>query len=195
MPVAAEIGFESGHDDHVADTGLDPQVASGAHVGLVRLVRLDRVDRFVVEDHPKNPHATTARVSSTKTTTSAMSVADRFWFRNGLNPMSDNVAHFLASLARSVGEAQASRRMAGWPDGRSGAEGRIGSSDRVDEASLGALSADEHQLVRVSPTCCTDRGDDGDVFGDMVDTCGGGGGLGVWIVKMRSTTPARPSRC
>ena len=113
MPVAAEIGFESGHDDHVADTGLDPQVASGAHVGLVRLVRLDRVDRFVVEDHPKNPHATTARVSSTKTTTSAMSVADRFWFRNGLNPMSDNVAHFLASLARSVGEARASRRMAG----------------------------------------------------------------------------------
>jgi hypothetical protein len=78
MPVAAQIWFKPRHDHHMSDTGFDPRLASGTHVGLVRLIRLDRMDRLVVERHPKNPHTTTARVSTTKTTTSTMSVGDRF---------------------------------------------------------------------------------------------------------------------
>jgi hypothetical protein len=42
------------------------------------LVGLNGVHGRIVEHHPKNPHATTASVSTTNTTTSTMSVVDRF---------------------------------------------------------------------------------------------------------------------
>lgn len=77
MPMPPEVRGEVGHDDHMADTRLDPRFASRAHVRLVRPVGLDRMDRHLVERHPKNPHATNASVTTTNTTTRTMSVTDR----------------------------------------------------------------------------------------------------------------------
>lgn len=87
MPVPTEVRGKVRHDDYMSDTGFDPRLASRADIGLARPVRLNRVDGHLVEGHPKNPHATTASVATTNTTTSRMSVADRFCSRNGLKPM------------------------------------------------------------------------------------------------------------
>jgi len=73
----SEVGGKVGHDHNMADTRLDPRLATGANVGLVRPVGLDRMDGHLVERHPKNPHATNASVTTTNTTTRTMSVADR----------------------------------------------------------------------------------------------------------------------
>lgn len=87
MPVPTEVRGKVRHDHDMSDTGFDPRLASRADVRLARPVRLNRVDGYLVEGHPKNPHATTASVTTMNTTTSTMSVADRFCSRNGLKPM------------------------------------------------------------------------------------------------------------
>ena len=85
--MAPEVGSEIRNDHHVSDTGFDPGLAPGAHIRLAGAIRLHRVNGHVVEDHPKNPHATTASVARTNTTTSRMSDVERFCSRNGLKPM------------------------------------------------------------------------------------------------------------
>lgn len=81
VPVASQIGGVLRYDDDVAHPDLDDPIAAGADVLLTSLVRLDRVDDLRLEfrprrNHPKNAHATTARVSSTKPTTKATSNID-----------------------------------------------------------------------------------------------------------------------
>lgn len=78
VPVPSQIGGEPRNDNHVADTRFDPGITAGADVCLAGLVRLNGMHGCIVEHHPKNPHATNASVNTTNTTTSTMSVADRF---------------------------------------------------------------------------------------------------------------------
>ena len=78
MPVAPQIGGEPRNHNNVADTGFDPGVAPWTYIRLASLVWLHRVHRDIVEHQPKNPHATKANVTTMNTTTSTMSVADRF---------------------------------------------------------------------------------------------------------------------
>lgn len=78
VPVTSQIWGEPWHDHDVADTRFDPGITPGADVRLAGLVGLNGVHCCVVEHQPKNPHATNARIRTTNTTTSTMSVADRF---------------------------------------------------------------------------------------------------------------------
>ena len=78
VPVPPQVGGEARHDHDMPDAGLDPRIAAGANICFAGLVGLNRVDRCIVERHPKNPHATNASVSTTNTTTSTMSALDRF---------------------------------------------------------------------------------------------------------------------
>ena len=81
VPVATQIRGILRHHHNVADSDFDDPVATRAQVLLARLIGLKRVDDLRLEltarrDHPRNPHATNASVSSTKPTTRAMSSAD-----------------------------------------------------------------------------------------------------------------------
>ena len=78
VPVTSQVGGGPWNNNDVTDTRLDPRVAAGTHIRLAGLVRLNGVHGCIVEHHPKNPHATNARVRNANTTTSTMSVADRF---------------------------------------------------------------------------------------------------------------------
>ena len=78
MPVPAQVGCSARNNHNMADSGFDPRITAGADVCLASLIGLDGVHGWIVEHHPKNPHATTASVSTTNTTTSTMSVVDRF---------------------------------------------------------------------------------------------------------------------
>lgn len=78
MPVPSQIGSEPRNHNHVADTRFDPGVAARTNVRLAGLVWLYRVHGRIAQHQPKNPHATNASVSTTNTTTSMMSAADRF---------------------------------------------------------------------------------------------------------------------
>ena len=78
MPMASQIGGAAWYHHYMADTRFDPRVAPGTHVCLAVLIRLHRMHGGIVEHHPKNPHATTASVNAMNTTTSTMSVVERF---------------------------------------------------------------------------------------------------------------------
>ena len=78
MPVPSQVGGEARNNHDVADTRFDPGIAAGANVCLAGLVRLNGMHGCIVERHPKKPHATNASVTTTNTTTSTMSVPDRF---------------------------------------------------------------------------------------------------------------------
>ena len=78
MPVPAQVRGYARNNHAVAASRFDPRFTAGADVRLASLVGLNGVDGHIVEHHPKNPHATTASVSTTNTTTSTMSVVDRF---------------------------------------------------------------------------------------------------------------------
>lgn len=43
----AKIGRFVRDDDHVPDTSWDDRCASGAHIFLARLIRLDRLDELI----------------------------------------------------------------------------------------------------------------------------------------------------
>ena len=78
MPVPAKVGGDARNNHDVTDSGFDPRITAGADVCLAGLVGLNGAHVRIVEHHPKNPHATTASVSTTNTTTSTMSAVDRF---------------------------------------------------------------------------------------------------------------------
>lgn len=82
MPVPPEIDGVVGYDHDVEGPGRDGQLTAGAQVLLLRLVGLNRIDRYV----EKSAHAMTAMVRATAPMTIAMSSADFSFSRNGLNP-------------------------------------------------------------------------------------------------------------
>ncbi len=89
VPVTPKIGFELRHHHEVADSGRNRQLATGTAVFLACLVRLDLVDQLRRETFghpPKNPHSTTATVSSTNPATRRMSTVVLRCWRNGLRP-------------------------------------------------------------------------------------------------------------
>ena len=87
VPVTTHVDSFIRYHNQMKGAGRNNAFATRAHVFLARLIGLDRADGYV----EKSAHAISASTAPTASTTIAMSSAELFCGRNGLNPIPETV--------------------------------------------------------------------------------------------------------